>query len=87
LNVGFTVVNAAAVWRQLGERLTAAGVKRVGIEASGGYERGAVDHLRVAGFTVLVLQPLQGLPRRKPGSKPWPKCTCAVPRTTASMPR
>jgi transposase len=53
------VVNAAAGWRQLGERLTTAGVKRVGIEASGGYERGAVNHLRVAGFTVLVLQPLQ----------------------------
>lgn len=45
--------------RQLAEHLSAAGVKRVGIEASGGYERGAVEHLRRAGFTVLVLQPLQ----------------------------
>ena len=36
-----------------------AGVKRAGIEASGGDERGVVAHLRAAGFTVLVLQPLQ----------------------------
>ena len=28
-------------------------------EATGGYERGVVDGLRSAGFTVLVLQPLQ----------------------------
>ena len=32
---------------------------RVGIEATGGYERGVVEHLRAAGFTVLMLQPLQ----------------------------
>ena len=32
---------------------------RVGIEATGGYERGVVQHLRAAGFTVLVLQPIQ----------------------------
>src|SRR5689334_6748328 len=34
-------------------------VERVGIEASGGYERGAVRYLRKEGFTVAVLQPLQ----------------------------
>ena len=34
-------------------------VTRVGIEATGGYERGVVRHLRLAGFTVLVLQPMQ----------------------------
>jgi transposase len=34
-------------------------VVRVGIEATGGYERGVVEHLRAAGFTVLVLQPMQ----------------------------
>ncbi len=51
VNEGFTVVNMAAGWRQLGRRLTTAGVKRVGIEASGGYERGVVEHLRRAGFT------------------------------------
>jgi len=39
--------------------LTKVGVTRVGIEATGGYERGVVEHLRAAGFTVLVLQPVQ----------------------------
>lgn len=40
-------------------RLAEAGVSRVGIEATGGYERGVVSHLRAAGFTVLILQPVQ----------------------------
>ena len=35
------------------------GVGRVGIEATGGYERGVTRHLQAAGFTVIVLQPLQ----------------------------
>jgi transposase len=35
------------------------GVGRIGIEATGGYERGVVEHLRTAGFTVEVLQPAQ----------------------------
>jgi transposase len=34
-------------------------VKRVGIEASGGYEMDAVAHLRREGFTVVVFQPAQ----------------------------
>lgn len=42
-----------AAW--LGRR----GVVRVGIEASGGYERGPVEALRAKGFTVIVLQPVQ----------------------------
>jgi len=36
-----------------------AGVTRVGIEATGWYERGVVAYLRQAGLTVVVLQPLQ----------------------------
>lgn len=59
LNESLTVANAVAGWRRLAQHLAAAGVKRVGIEASGGYERGAVLHLRRVGFTVLLLQPLQ----------------------------
>jgi transposase len=43
----------------LAANLAKAGVTRVGIEATGGYERGVVEHLRAAGFTVLVLQPMQ----------------------------
>jgi transposase len=34
-------------------------VTLIGIEASGGYERPVVAHLRLAGFTVLLLQPTQ----------------------------
>lgn len=53
------VVNSMRGWKQLRSELTKAGVERVGIEASGGYERGVVNHLRAAGFVVLVLQPIQ----------------------------
>lgn len=35
------------------------GVGRVGIEASGGYERAVVAHLRQKGFTVIMFQPIQ----------------------------
>jgi transposase len=53
------VENSPAGWRRLAAELMQAGVSRVGIEASGGYERGVVEHLREVGFTVLVLQPIQ----------------------------
>lgn len=53
------VENTAIGWRQVAERLAEAGVTRVGIEATGGYERGIVRYLRDKGFTVLVLQPAQ----------------------------
>jgi transposase len=53
------VANSLAGWRVLATKLTEAGVSRIGIEATGGYERGVVVHLRAAGFTVLVLQPIQ----------------------------
>jgi transposase len=53
------VANALPGWRALVANLAKAGVTRVGIEATGGYERGVVEHLRAAGLTVLVLQPMQ----------------------------
>jgi len=53
------VANSPAGWRKLAASLAEARVGRVGIEATGGYERGVVAHLREAGFTVLVLQPAQ----------------------------
>lgn len=53
------VENTLRGWKRLRSDLTKAGVERVGIEATGGYERGVVGHLRAAGFTVLVLQPIQ----------------------------
>src|SRR5471030_2586542 len=53
------VTNALPGWRMLAVNLAKAGVTRIGIEATGGYERGVVEHLRAAGFIVLVLQPIQ----------------------------
>jgi transposase len=55
----FQVANALPGWRRLAAELAGAGVTRIGIEATGGYERGVVANLRSAGFTVLVLQPIQ----------------------------
>jgi transposase len=46
-------------WKRLRSELAKAEIGRVGIEATGGYERGVVRHLREAGLTVLVLQPIQ----------------------------
>jgi transposase len=53
------VANAPQGWRCLAAELMKAGVARIGVEATGGYERGVVGHLRAVGFTVLVLQPIQ----------------------------
>jgi transposase len=53
------VANALPGWRTLVANLAKIGVTRVGIEATGGYERGVVEYLRAAGFIVLVLQPIQ----------------------------
>jgi transposase len=53
------LANTLPGWRALAANLAKAGVVRVGIEATGGYERGVVGHLREKGFTVLVLQPIQ----------------------------
>ena len=54
-----TVANSHAGWRQLAAPLARFGAGRVGIEATGGDARGVTRFLREAGFTVLVLQPLQ----------------------------
>lgn len=53
------VENDAPGWQLLAGQLREAGVARVGIEATGGYERGIVLALREAGLTVVVLQPVQ----------------------------
>jgi len=53
------VDNTLLGWRRLAADLATANVTRVGIEASGGYERGAVRYLRGKGFTVWLLQPIQ----------------------------
>ncbi len=51
--------NNEAGHRQLVTWLRHEGIELVGLEASGGYERRVVAHLRAAGFTVRVLQPIQ----------------------------
>jgi transposase len=53
------VPNTPAGWQTLTEALAAAEVGRVGIEATGGYERGVARHLRGRGITVVLLQPAQ----------------------------
>lgn len=53
------VDNTSVGWRRLAADLSKAGVTRIGIEASGGYECGVVGYLRDKGLTVLVLQPIQ----------------------------
>lgn len=58
-NLCWRVENSLHGWRHLRVQLAKASVTRVGIEATGGYERGVVKHLRAAGFTVMVLQPIQ----------------------------
>jgi transposase len=55
----FRFSNDALGWKALGKALRAAGVGRVGLEATGGYERGVAGHLRKAGFRVVLLQPVQ----------------------------
>lgn len=49
--------NDAAGWRLLAAWLAERDVGRVGIEASGGYERGVVAHLRQRGVEVVIHQP------------------------------
>lgn len=56
---GLIVQNQTAGWKKLAVWLKQSGVTRVGIEATGGYERGALRYLQKAGFLVILLQPLQ----------------------------
>ena len=51
--------NDVAGWRALSAWLAERGVGRVGIEASGGYERGVVAHLSSLGLEMVTHQPAQ----------------------------
>ncbi len=53
------VANDKAGFARLGQWLQARQVGRVGVEASGGYERAVVAHLRSEGFEVVVHQPAE----------------------------
>ena len=51
--------NSPTGFAELVEWLDGHAVQRVGLEASGGYERAAAEHLRRAGFEVVVHQPAE----------------------------
>lgn len=53
------VSNDEAGWSSAMAWLAAAGVQRVGVEASGGYERGVVKALRQQGVVVILHQPVE----------------------------
>jgi transposase len=53
------VANTPEGFRDLVRLMREHQVTQVGLEATGGYERAVVEHLRRAGFTALVLQPKQ----------------------------
>jgi transposase len=53
------VANAPEGFRDLVRLMRRRKVTRIGLEASGGYERDVVGYLRKAGFSVVVLQPIQ----------------------------
>ncbi len=53
------VANAPEGFGELVRLIREHQVARVGLEATGGYEREVVEHLRTEGITVVVLQPLQ----------------------------
>lgn len=57
--LAWTVADTIEGRAALARRLAEIAVARVGIEASGGYERGVIDALRAEGFDVRLLQPAQ----------------------------
>jgi len=71
------VANAASGWRSLARKLAGAGVARVGIEATGGYERGVVGYLRESGLRFSSCS--------RSRSEPMRACTYDAPRTMSSM--
>jgi transposase len=56
---GFVLPNTEPDARDLAARLNGAGIGRVGLEATGGYERTVMRVLQQAGLEVVLLQPLQ----------------------------
>lgn len=56
---GWRFANDKKGWNGLAKLLQSHGVNRVGMEATGGYERGVAARMREAGFEVMLVQPLQ----------------------------
>jgi len=63
------VENTPPGWRHLAALLAKEGVTRVGIEATGGYERGVVAHLRSAGSGTARARPSRPVPARQVQAK------------------
>jgi transposase len=59
LDGGLCVGNDQAGWLELADWLVAHDVVRVGLEASGGYERAVADYMRRRGLEVIVHQPAE----------------------------
>jgi transposase len=57
LDLGFSVGNDRAGWRELHRRLAGAGVEVVGIESTGGCERDAAHFLIERGYSLRLLDP------------------------------
>jgi transposase len=57
--VTLSVPNDKTGWKKLARIFAKHKVGRIGIEATGGYERGVVRALQTAGLCVVLLQPLQ----------------------------
>jgi transposase len=70
--------NDPAGFHELAGLLRSRKVRRIGLEATGGYERDLVEYLRKSGFDVVVLQPRQ--------VRPLQTSSCAAPRAIVSMP-
>jgi transposase len=58
-NERWQVANTPAGFRDLVRLMRRHKVSRIGLEATGSYERQVVEHLRKEGFAVAVLQPIQ----------------------------
>src|SRR6202051_1196658 len=70
--------NTPEGYKTLSDWLRRHRVKRIGIEASGGYEQAVVAELRRKGFVVVCFS--------RPKCVLMPSSTCNGPRTTRSVP-
>ncbi len=72
---GFSVENTAAGWAELIKRLPP--LAAIGIEPSGGYERGVIRALLAVGLSVRRINPNK--------LRQFARAAASSPRTTASM--
>ena len=66
------VSNDAAGWAELVEQLRGSSITAIGVEASGGYERGVVRALLAAGMSVRQINPFK-LRQFAKASGLWPR--------------